>query len=122
MRVPDYCPLSVLPLYREIKPLNYLMIMTAINRTDLLYVTAIKGGATIFSTCLSGVASLGEVFRKIKSATQSEGILTLRLRNSTQGWVQSHNLIFKSENLQPAFACHGQNSNSKVKMDYPSLF
>ena len=44
---------------------------TAINRTDLLYVTALSSGVTLFSTSLCGAASIGDVFRHVKAQTDS---------------------------------------------------
>lgn len=70
--------------------------MTSINRTDLIQVTGRHGGATILSLTISGASSIGDVFRQVRSsAPEGYGMMTLSLRNRTQGWTQQHNLVFR---------------------------
>ncbi len=91
---------------------------TAINRTDLLYVTALSSGVTLFSTSLCGAASIGDVFRHVKAQTDSaKGVVSLRIRNSTQGWTQHHNIVLKHQTSHSAVA-----TASIRKDSYPSLF
>lgn len=73
-------------------------MMTEINRTDLIHVTALSGGTTLLSTSFSGATSIGDVFRHVVSArTESAGrVVTLRIRNSSQGWVQQHTIVLKN--------------------------
>lgn len=91
---------------------------TAINRTDLLYVTALSSGVTLLSTSLCGAASIGDVFRHVKSRTDyAKGVVTLRIRNSTQGWTQQHNIVLK----------HKSDASGAIRLSqkddtYPSLF
>ncbi|MCM1075893.1 MAG: hypothetical protein NC411_00860 [Bacteroides sp.] len=78
-------------------------MMTAINRTDILHVTALSSGVTLISTSMSGAASIGDVFRLVKSqADYAKGVVTLRIRNSTQGWTQQHTIVFKQPVSIPA--------------------
>ncbi len=92
-------------------------IMTAIHRTDLLQVTAQTCGTVLLTLTMSGVSTLSDVFRQVRSSAPAEtGIVTVKLRNRTQGWTQQHNLVFRQ----------GQRESSKTKPasgdSYPSLF
>lgn len=92
--------------------------MSSINRTDRLYITATSGGATIMSSCVSGMASIGEVYKLVKtSAAKAKGVITLCLRNSTQGWSQQHTLVLSGIGIpKQAF------TTQSASMPYPSLF
>lgn len=69
-------------------------MLTAINTTDILHITALSSGATLLSTSLSGATSMGDVFRHVKTHAESaKGVVTLRIRNSTQGWMQQHTIV-----------------------------
>ncbi len=93
--------------------------MATINRTDRLYVTILHGGYNAYTTEMSGLASLGEVYRQVKNLSSIEsGVITLRLRNSTQGWTQQHNIIFKAKPInKPGFTM-----SEKPVSQSPSLF
>ncbi|MDE5838494.1 MAG: hypothetical protein K2K52_06955 [Paramuribaculum sp.] len=70
--------------------------MATIFTTDILYATVIQRGTTIATLTLSGVSSLAEIINRIKSVVKdSIGMLTVNLRNSTQGWRQQRNIILK---------------------------
>ncbi|MDE5666089.1 MAG: hypothetical protein K2G17_09515 [Duncaniella sp.] len=91
---------------------------TAINKTDLLYVTALSSGVTLLSTSLCGAASIGDVFRHVKAQTDdAKGVVTLRIRNSTQGWTQHHNIVLKHRPIGSAII-----PTSTKQDSYPSLF
>lgn len=93
--------------------------MATINRTDSLYVTIIYGGSNLYTTEMSGLASLGEVFRQVKTYSKLEsGVVTLRLRNRTQGWTQQHNIVLKPK---PSTALKSEPAET-VNSSYPSLF
>ncbi len=90
--------------------------MTSIHRTDLIQVTAQSCGAVLLSLTMSGVSTLSDVFRHVReSAPRDAGIVTVRLRNRTQGWTQQHNLVFRpsSPPVTPL---------PSAPMQYPSLF
>lgn len=89
--------------------------MTSINRTDLLQVTAQSCGMVLLSLTMSGASTLTDVFRQVReSAPRDAGIVTVKLRNRTQGWTQQHNLVFRSARSV---------STSRPTSDtYPSLF
>lgn len=88
--------------------------MASIHRTDLLQVTAQSCGAVLLSITMSGVDTLTDVFRQVRESTACDiGIVTVKLRNRTQGWTQQHNLVFRQSVAQP----HSPKSN-----EYPSLF
>ena len=66
---------------------------------------------------MSGVTNLGDVFHQVRSSAPDEaGIVTIKLRNRTQGWTQQHNIVFR--------ATSAKTSPKKRLNDntYPSLF
>lgn len=91
--------------------------MERINQTDHLFVTVSHGGTNIFSLETSGISSLGEVYKRVKNhANFDAGVVTLRLRNSTQGWIQQHNIVLKK-----AKTGHAE-SDTRIVGSYHSLF
>lgn len=91
----------------------------SINCTDRIYITAIHGRETIVCSNFSGVGSLNDIYRYVVDSAQGrKGVVTLRLRNSTQGWVQQHTLV-----LNPGAARSGGKMSGHSRVDdYPSLF
>ena len=72
---------------------NYKM---AFNGTDELFVTAMRGRETLLTSTMSGITSIGEVFRHVRNnVSESDGLVMLYLRNTTQGWAQQHTLLLK---------------------------
>lgn len=63
--------------------------MNSVNLTDLIFATVIKRGDTILNTSIKGVASFEDVIRHISKALRgvAAGMVTVILRNSTQGWA-----------------------------------
>ncbi len=93
--------------------------MATINRTDRLYVTIHHGGSKPYTIEMSGLTSLGEVYRQVKGFSNvAAGVVTLHLRNSTQGWTQQHNIVLKSKAINNAAVPSGKMSMTS----YPSLF
>lgn len=91
--------------------------MERINQTDRLFVTISQGGINICSIETSGISTLSEVYKKVKSqANIDAGVVTLRLRNSTQGWTQQHNLVLKKAKGPKQY------SSIQIEQPYPSLF
>lgn len=87
--------------------------MASIHRTDLIQVTAQSCGIVLLSLTMSGASTLTDVFRQVReSAPKDAGIVTVRLRNRTQGWTQQHNLVFRTTSPTP----------SPTPSQYPSLF
>lgn len=70
--------------------------MATILTSDILYATISQRGTTIASLTLSGVSSIAEIINRIKSVVKNTiGMLTINLRNGTQGWRQQRNIILK---------------------------
>lgn len=92
--------------------------MATINRTDLLQVTARSCGTVLMTLTISGASTLTDVFRQVReTAPIDTGMVTVHLRNRTQGWTQQHNLVFRQSRPNT----YGK-SNSSTHDDYPSLF
>lgn len=91
--------------------------LNSINSTDRLYLTVMTGRKTLASLSISGVNSMNEIFRYVlDNARGQKGIVTLYLRNGTQGWVQQHTMVINRQSPQPK-GIRGCDS-----MAYPSLF
>ncbi|MDE6048241.1 MAG: hypothetical protein K2G09_00915 [Paramuribaculum sp.] len=70
--------------------------MATILTSDILYATISQRGTAIASLTLSGVSSIAEIINRIKSVVKNTiGMLTINLRNGTQGWRQQRNIILK---------------------------
>lgn len=94
--------------------------MTSIQRTDLLQVTARKCGTVLLSLTMSGASTLNDVFRQVRESTPSDaGMVTISLRNRTQGWTQQHNIVFR----QSSTTVDSKSRTGGRRIDeYPSLF
>lgn len=93
--------------------------MATINRTDLLQVTARSCGTVLMTLTISGASTLTDVFKQVRETAPVEsGMVTVHLRNRTQGWTQQHNLVFRQSRPTPAT----YNKSHTIPTDYPSLF
>lgn len=89
----------------------------SINSSDRLYLTVMTGRKTLASFSISGVNSMNEIFRYVvDNARGQKGIVTLYLRNGTQGWVQQHTMVINRQSARP------KGFRSCDSMAYPSLF
>lgn len=60
----------------------------AVNQTDVIFVNVTAIGRQVFAATLSGIASEEEVMKTVVSNLQGvDGLLTVNLRNSSQGTV-----------------------------------
>ena len=68
--------------------------MTTIAKSDLIFATLSLHGSTVASMQMSGVSTLPEIIRTIRSSVDSlSGMATLSLRNGSQGWSSTHRLL-----------------------------
>lgn len=68
--------------------------MGTIHASDVIFATLIQHGRQIGSFRLSGISSLSEIIDNVRSnAARVPGIVTLQLRNGTQGWTHRHPCI-----------------------------
>ena len=68
--------------------------MATITSSDIIFATVMQRGRTIQSLQLSGLNSFAELFQKIRNAiASSSGLITLQLRNGSQGWSQRRALL-----------------------------
>lgn len=62
--------------------------MTKISNTDIIFATVTAGGRQISNLRLSGFTSLQQLMCHIISTIGRQmGLITLQLRNLTQGWT-----------------------------------
>lgn len=88
--------------------------MATINPTDLLYATVSGAGVSTISSQLMGMTSIADVFKSIRAlASGISGLVTLKLRNRSQGWQQQFSLM-----LSPVSAP----KKVVTPAAYPSLF
>lgn len=89
------------------------MRKTAINHTDLLYVTAQSGKDTLLTLTISGANDMGDVMRRVRCETPGDaGLVTVSVRNRTQGWSLEQRMVLKTSQVRP----------SQAVSDYPRLF
>lgn len=63
------------------------LTMQTIDYTDVVFATIIQRGRTLYSARISGMSSVAEVMKYLHSAVgKVAGMVTLNLRNSSQGW------------------------------------
>lgn len=70
--------------------------MATILSTDVMFATVKQRGNILATLRLSGMSSLADIINYIKTIVKGRmGLLTLSLRNSTQGWAQERNIILE---------------------------
>ncbi len=68
--------------------------MGTINSSDIIYATLSQHGRQLASLKLSGLTSFSDILRQVRRAvTGSLGLVTLRLRNSSQGWSHDRSVL-----------------------------
>lgn len=61
--------------------------MKTVNTTDILFATVISRGRTVAKITLSGMSSIADIMAELAGRLSgAKGLLTLQLRNYTQGW------------------------------------
>lgn len=64
--------------------------MATIHASDTLFASATIMGRQVFNFAGSGIESLSDLINKVRSAPgMITGLVTLIVRNSSQGWSQS---------------------------------
>lgn len=67
--------------------------MNAITLNDIIFATATIRGAVAANLRLSGLRSMSEVINAVRREIGSfSGLITISLRNMTQGWTQQKSL------------------------------
>ncbi len=68
--------------------------MGTINTSDIIFATVIQHGKQIASFRFIGISSIADIIKGIRGAFASmPGLVTLQLRNGTQGWSHRHPCI-----------------------------
>lgn len=70
--------------------------MAKISITDKLFVTVLDRGNRLLQLSISGITSVKELMQQLHEMLhQYDGkLLTLQLRNSTQGWSRENQMLF----------------------------
>ncbi len=70
--------------------------MGTISRSDTIFVTLVTKEGTLLPVTLNGVSSMNEIVTAIRrQSAETRGIVTLRMRNYTQGWSHSSNMLWR---------------------------
>ncbi len=65
-----------------------------IKHDDILFATVSQRGTTILSLQLSGLTSIKEILKYLRATiTDCMGMVTLKLRNGSQGWTLNQPLL-----------------------------
>ena len=68
--------------------------MAEINYNDVIYATLTRCGNVIASVKMRGMTSFESILRQIrKIVVESVGLVTLQIRNYSQGWSQNKTLV-----------------------------
>lgn len=71
--------------------------MATINSSDILFASIVRQGSTLLSLRLSGITSLAQLLSQIRRhLTDTAGLVTLKVRNGSQGWTHRQPLILAS--------------------------
>ncbi len=69
--------------------------MATLNASDIIFATLTQSGRTIASVRLSGMRTLSDIVRYLRNIyIDAVGLLTLSLRNPSQGWTEQRNIMF----------------------------
>lgn len=67
--------------------------MATINNTDTIFARISQGGRTLASLSISGMDTIRQVIGGVCARVDCpRGLLTIDLRNTTQGWASRHTL------------------------------
>ncbi len=70
--------------------------MGTINTTDTLFVTVVTSRGVSAPVKIKGVSSMSEVVTAVRrNSVDTRGMVTLKMRNFTQGWSHSGNMIWR---------------------------
>lgn len=76
--------------------------MGKINTSDIIYATITQRGRQIGSFRLSGLESFSEIVRAVRRLSSGViGLVTVTLRNGTQGWRHTRSIMIAPEAAQP---------------------
>lgn len=68
--------------------------MKTINLSDTLFVTLTQFGSVVINFSICGITSMAELLMAVrKKMSGRAGIVTMNLRNRTQGWSRTEALL-----------------------------
>ena len=68
--------------------------MGTINSSDIIFATLTQRGNQVATFRFSGLTSIADIIKQIRTNVRNcIGMVTLQLRNGTQGWSQSRSLL-----------------------------
>lgn len=67
--------------------------MANISSTDNLYISASSMGRQFYNSATTGIESIGDIFSLLRRMPGApRGMVTVTVRNASQGWAQSRSL------------------------------
>ncbi len=80
--------------------------MGKINTSDIIFATITQRGRQIGSFRLSGLESFAEIIRAVRRlSTGAIGLVTVTLRNGTQGWLHTRSIMLSPAPERPVQLC-----------------
>jgi hypothetical protein len=68
--------------------------MGTINSSDIIFATLTQRGNQVATFRFSGLSSVADIIKHIRDSVRNcMGIVTLQLRNGSQGWTQQRSLL-----------------------------
>lgn len=68
--------------------------MVSFSSSDTIFASAYQRGREIFNTCGSGFNSMADIVSRLRSGGVAPGMVTLTVRNASQGWSHTGALYF----------------------------
>ena len=79
---------------------NNSRIMVTINLQDEIYATLTQRGNVIATIKMTGINSVSAVLSKLRIIAEGcVGMVTFKMRNCSQGWVQCRNIMLSSQTI-----------------------
>lgn len=70
--------------------------MAKISPLDVLYITIMQHGTTCLNTCVTGIKSLSDIISHARRSVPGlNGMTTLSVRNSTEGWTARQSVFIR---------------------------
>jgi len=76
--------------------------MVTINTSDIIFATLFQHGRQVVTLRLSGLSSFSDIIRQVRRASAGcIGLVTLHLRNCTQGWSGNRPIMMRGCDVAP---------------------
>ena len=70
-------------------------IMATISSTDRIFASAWQRGREIFNACGDGFSGFADIVSQLRRGGNAPGMVTLTVRNSSQGWTRTSSIYLR---------------------------